>query len=173
MKVIRKILEPLDNNCYILINNGYALVVDPSGEQEKIEKTLKEENAELSGILVTHYHYDHVGALDGLEEKYNVNVYNYKTIGKQKVKNFKFEVIPTKGHSKDSVSFYFKETKDMFVGDFVFYENIGRTDLDGGDDEEMAYSLSALTKMDKNIKLYPGHGYTTTLEHELECNPYL
>lgn len=173
MKVIRKILEPLDNNCYILINNGYALVVDPSGEQEKIEKTLKEENAELVGILVTHYHYDHVGALDGLLKKYNVNVYNYKTIGKQKVKNFKFEVIPTKGHSNDSVSFYFKETKDMFVGDFVFYETIGRTDLEGGNDEDMAYSLSALTKMDKDIKLYPGHGYTTTLEHELECNPYL
>ena len=61
----------------------------------------------------------------------------------------------------------------MFVGDFIFYETIGRTDLEGGDNEEMAYSLSSLRKMDEKIKLYPGHGFTTTLLHELECNPYL
>lgn len=173
MKVIRKVLEPLDNNCYILINNGYALIVDPSSEQEKIESVLNEENVELVGILVTHYHYDHVGALDGLVKKYKVNVYDYKSIGNQKIKNFKFEVIPTKGHSIDSVSFYFKDDKNMFVGDFIFYETIGRTDLKGGDDEEMAYSLSSLKKMPKDINLYPGHGYKTTLEHELECNVYL
>lgn len=173
MKIIREILEPLDNNCYILVNNGYALVVDPSSEVEKIESVLKGQNALLVGILVTHYHYDHVGALDSLVKKYNVSVYDYKTIGKQKIKNFKFEVIPTKGHSKDSVSFYFKESNDMFVGDFIFYETIGRTDLEGGDNEEMAYSLSLLRKMDEKIKLYPGHGFTTTLLHELECNPYL
>ena len=40
MKIIREILEPLDNNCYILVNNGYALVVDPSSEVEKIENVL-------------------------------------------------------------------------------------------------------------------------------------
>ena len=55
MKVIREILEPLDNNCYILVNSGYALVVDPSSEVEKIESVLKEENVELVGVLVTHY----------------------------------------------------------------------------------------------------------------------
>lgn len=173
MKIIREILEPLDNNCYILVNNGYALVVDPSSEVEKIEDVLKGQNALLVGILVTHYHYDHVGALDSLVKKYNVSVYDYKTIGKQKIKNFKFEVIPTKGHSKDSVSFYFKESNDMFVGDFIFYETIGRTDLTGGDEEEMAYSLMSLRKMDEAIKLYPGHGQLTTLSHELKYNPYL
>ena len=173
MQIEKLVLEPLDNNCYILVNNGYALVVDPSSEVEKIEDVLKGQNALLVGILVTHYHYDHVGALDSLVKKYNVSVYDYKTIGRQKIKNFKFEVIPTKGHSKDSVSFYFKESKDMFVGDFIFYETIGRTDLEGGDNEEMAYSLSLLRKMDEKIKLYPGHGFTTTLLHELECNLYL
>ena len=76
MKVIREILEPLDNNCYILVNNGYALVVDPSSEVEKIESVLKEENVELVGVLVTHYHYDHVGALESLVKKYNVSVYD-------------------------------------------------------------------------------------------------
>ena len=90
-------------------------MVDPSSEVEKIEDVLKGQNALLVGILVTHYHYDHVGALDSLVKKYNVSVYDYKTIGKQKIKNFKFEVIPTKGHSKDSVSFYFKESKRILL----------------------------------------------------------
>ena len=61
----------------------------------------------------------------------------------------------------------------MFVGDFIFYETIGRTDLSGVDEEEMAYSLMSLRKMDEAIKLYPGHGQLTTLSHELKYNPYL
>ena len=72
----------------------------------------------------------------------------------------------------DSVSFYFEKTKDLFVGDFVFYESIGRMDLEGGS-EEMYYSLNELKKFDKDTKLYPGHGISTTLEHELLYNPYI
>lgn len=173
MQIEKLVLEPLDNNCYVLKNNGYALVIDPSSEEDVIEKCLKELDVELVGILVTHYHYDHIGALDYFVNKYDIPVFDYRSLGLKKVKNFKFEVIPTKGHSKDSVSFYFKDSNDMFVGDFIFYETIGRTDLTGGDEEEMAYSLMSLRKMDETIKLYPGHGQLTTLSHELKYNPYL
>ena len=62
--------------------------------------------------------------------------------------DFSFQVIYTPGHSKDSISFYFKEEKLMFVGDFVFKESIGRCDLPGGSEEEMQESLS-------KIKGYP------------------
>ena len=75
--------------------------------------------------------------------------------------------------AKESLRKYFKDSNDMFVGDFIFYETIGRTDLTGGDEEEMAYSLMSLRKMDEAIKLYPGHGQLTTLSHELKYNPYL
>ena len=77
------------------------------------------------------------------------------------------------GHSFDSVSFYFKETNDMFVGDFIFEGSIGRMDLEGGSEEEMAYSLKKLRDYSAVTKLYPGHGNTTTLEKELLYNPYL
>lgn len=173
MQIERLILEPLCNNCYILSKNGFALIVDPSSEEDKIEKYLKDNNLELRGILITHYHFDHIGALPYFRDKYKVNVYDYKTLGKVKCANFKFEVIPTKGHSKESVSFYFKDSNDMFVGDFVFAGSIGRMDLEGGDEEEMAYSLRCLKSMSDDIKLYPGHGDVTTLKREKEVNPYL
>ncbi len=173
MHVRRLILKPLDNNSYIIDNENEAIIVDPSSEEEKIEAYLKNNNLELKAILITHYHYDHIGALPYFKEKYNVPVYDYKTIGKFKEANLKFKVIPTKGHSMDSVSFYFEETNDLFVGDFVFEGSIGRMDLEGGDEEEMAYSLELLKKMDKKTKLYPGHGGITTLENELLNNPYL
>lgn len=173
MYVKKLVLEPLDNNCYFIINDSEVLIVDPSGEEEKIEEFLKSNNLILKGILITHYHFDHIGALDCLVNKYKVPVYDYKMNGKQVCSNFKFKIISTKGHSKDSVSFYFEEILSMFVGDFVFYNSIGRMDLEGGDEEEMAYSLSELKKMDPNIKLYPGHGSETSLKHEIEYNPYL
>ena len=61
----------------------------------------------------------------------------------------------------------------MFVGDFIFKESIGRMDLEGGDEEEMAYSLEKIKTYKKETKLYPGHGDETTLEYELLNNPYL
>lgn len=173
MKVSKLVLPPLDNNTYFIMDNKSVILVDPALDKEKIELFLRENDLALKCIFITHYHLDHIGSLDYFVNKYNVKVYDYKTIGKFKVDNFKFSVIPTKGHSNDSVSFYFEKDKIMFVGDFVFYESIGRMDLDGGSEEEMYYSLNYLKTFDKDIVLYPGHGVETTLAHELLYNKYI
>lgn len=173
MNIKRLILNPLDNNCYILSKADEAIIIDPSGEENKIEEYINKNNLKIKAIFITHYHFDHIGALDYFIKKYNPKIYDFKTIGKFKEGLFKFKIIPTKGHSKDSVSFYFEETNDMFVGDFVFASSIGRMDLSGGDEEEMAYSLNALKTFSKETKLYPGHGSITSLEKELKENPYL
>lgn len=173
MKIERLILEPLDNNCYIISKNDEGIIIDPSGEHEKIEKYINENNLRIDAIFITHYHFDHIGALDYFINIYKPKIYDYKTIGKYKEGSFKFKVLPTKGHSNDSVSFLFEETNDMFVGDFIFEGSIGRVDLEGGDEEEMAYSLNMIRNFPKETKLYPGHGNTTTLEKELRTNPYL
>lgn len=173
MKIDRLILAPLENNCYIISNHGEAIIVDPSSSEDIIEKQLRDSNLELKAIFVTHYHFDHIGALDYFVNKYSVPVYDYSTIGKQKVIGLSVDVIPTRGHSKDSCSFYFKDTDDMFVGDFIFEGSIGRMDLEGGDEEEMAYSLRMIKNYPKETKLYPGHDNVTTLENELLYNPYI
>lgn len=173
MKIERLILEPLDNNCYIISNNDESIIIDPSGELGKIEDYINKNRLRINAVLITHYHYDHVGALEEIIKKYRPRIYDYKTIGKFKEANLKFTVIPTKGHSDDSVSFLFENTKDMFVGDFIFEGSIGRMDLEGGSEDEMAYSLNMIRNFDKQIKLYPGHGNITTLEKELKNNPYL
>ena len=77
------------------------------------------------------------------------------------------------GHSKDSVSFFFEENNCMFVGDFIFKESIGRTDLPGGDNNDMKESLNKLLTFNESITLYPGHDDETTLKYEKEHNPYL
>lgn len=173
MNIKRMILEPLDNNCYIINKEDEAIIIDPSGEENKIEEYINKNKFNVIAIFITHYHFDHIGALDYFINKYKPKVYDYKTIGKFKEGLFKFKVIPTKGHSKDSVSFYFEDSNDMFVGDFVFAGSIGRMDLKGGDEEEMAYSLNMLKTYSKETNLYPGHGSITTLEKELKENPYL
>lgn len=160
----------LEENCYIISKEDNCLVVDPGDDASKIIDEIGEKT--VLGVLITHYHFDHIGALDELKERYNVEVIDYKN-RKNLIGNFNFEIIDTKGHKEDAVSYYFKEEKIMFVGDFIFEGTIGRCDLSGGNFEEMKKSLFNLKQLDKNIILYPGHGNKTTIERELLNNPYL
>ena len=91
----------------------------------------------------------------------------------QSIGLFSFEIIPTKGHKEDAVTYYFKDEKIMFVGDFIFKGTIGRCDLEGGNINDMMKSLKMIKTYDEEIMLYPGHGENTTLKEELENNPYM
>ena len=149
----------LETNCYILIKDKDALIIDPGEEYNKIKEELN--NLNLQAILITHHHFDHVGALKNFK---NIKIIDYKTKETEyKIENFNFEIIKTPGHTKDSISFYFKEEKIMFVGDFVVQNSIGRTDLDTGSQIEIKKSIEKLKTYPINIKLYPGHGNSTTL----------
>jgi glyoxylase-like metal-dependent hydrolase (beta-lactamase superfamily II) len=155
-------------NCYILINEKDAIIIDPGAEYEKIKEEIKELN--VQAILVTHYHFDHVGTLPHFK---NIKTYDYKQVNKKiKIKNFEFEIIETKGHTSDSVSFYFEKEKMMFVGDFIFQNTIGRTDLETSNMNDMKKNINKIKKYPKEIKIYPGHGNTTILSEEIMNNPF-
>jgi len=172
MDIKRIILSYLDANCYILSYGKKSLIVDPGWDKDIIINNIG--NNKVLGILVTHYHPDHVGALDELKEVYDVPVYNYKTIDKNiKLDKFNFEIISTTGHTDDSVTFYFPKEKIMFTGDFLFKGTIGRTDLPTGDNTKMYNSLKMIKDYDDRITLFPGHGDDTTIKYEKENNIFL
>ena len=163
----------LDENCYILIKNGTCLIVDPGDDYQKIKEEIGENK--VLGVLITHSHFDHIGALRNFLVKRSIKIFKKSNLIENKdyqIGDFNFEVIYTPGHSKDSVTFYFKEENIMFIGDFIFKESIGRTDLPGGSDEEMKNSIQKLITYEDDIKLYPGHYDKTTIGYEKENNPF-
>ncbi len=168
--IIKKVITGnLEENCYIIIKNNDCIVVDPGDDFDLIKKEII--NYDLKAIFITHYHFDHIGALDDLLNYKDVTIYDYKNSEKEYIINdFKFSIIKMPGHTDDSVVFYFEKEKVMFVGDFVFKRSIGRTDLETGNEIKMFDSINKLKKYDKGIKLYPGHGDETTLFDEIEYN---
>ena len=163
----------LDENCYVLKKNGCCLVVDPGDDYTKIKEVVGD--CKVLAVLLTHSHFDHIGALRNFLTKRSVKIFKKSSVEEKEytIGDFTFQAIYTPGHSKDSISFYFQEEKEMFVGDFVFKESIGRCDLPGGSEVEMKESLSKLKTYPGDITLYPGHGDITTLDYELSHNLYL
>ena len=153
----------LETNCYIVTKNDKTLVIDPGDDFHKIKKALGKRKPTV--CLLTHSHYDHVGALDELTKYYNIKV------NENHEDEFKYKVIKTPGHTKDSLTFYFYEDNIMFTGDFLFKSSYGRTDL-GGNDEDMVSSMNLIKDYPDEIIIYPGHGDSSTLGEEKHNIPY-
>lgn len=170
MKISKIVVGSLKENCYILSIEDKILVVDPGDEYSKIKEKI--EGKKLLGVLITHHHFDHVGALSELLEEYPVPLYDAKTKDKEVlIHPFHFKIISTQGHTNDSVTFYFEDDKIMFTGDFLFKQSIGRTDL-GGNDDDMRKSIQKIKEY-PDVLIYPGHGDETTLNFEKKFNPFL
>ena len=172
MEVKRVVTGYLDENCYLLIQNGTCLVIDPGDEYPKIIEEIGDNK--VLAVLITHSHFDHIGALRNFLTKRSIKIFKKSNLEEKdySIGDFHFKCLYTPGHSKDSVSFYFEEEKKMFVGDFVFKESVGRCDLPGGDEEELRKSIQKLMTYPEDIILYPGHYDETTLKYEKENNPF-
>lgn len=159
MQIEKLVVGSLRENCYIVTNkNNDCLVIDPGDEAKKIINAIG--NKKVVGILITHFHFDHIGALDELEKLYNVKNNDFN------IKEFSFEVIKTPGHRFDCLTFYFKEESVMFTGDFLFKSTYGRVDLEGSNVLDMKKSLEIIKKYPNDINIFPGHGSSTTLNAE-------
>lgn len=172
MNIKRIIVGNLEENCYILEKNNKCIIIDPGDEANKIIDNI---TCEVIAILITHSHFDHVGALQYLIDKYNIPVYKYDNLKEitYSLDEFNFEVIYTPGHTFDSVTYFFKKDKIMFTGDFIFKNSIGRTDFPTGNFEKMQKSIRKIVEYSDIIILYPGHGDSTTLGLEKKYNKYL
>lgn len=180
-------------NCYILYNGDKAVLIDPGDEFKLIDETITKNNLEPVAILLTHGHFDHIGAVRQLKDKYNVKVYmnsddnmllsfmreddfsidvDIKNADEISVADMVIKCIKTPGHSKGSVCFFVD--KLMFSGDTLFAGSIGRCDLPGGSANDLMNTLSnIIVKLDDDLKVLPGHGEMTTIGTEKISNYYL
>lgn len=173
MEIKKVITGSLDENCYILIQNKECLIIDPGSDYPKIKEQI--DDNKVLGVLITHSHFDHIGALRNFLTKRSIKIFKKSNLEEKEytIGSFKFKCIYTPGHSKDSVTFYFEDEQMMFIGDFIFKDSIGRTDLPGGSPKDMEESIKKILKYSDDIHLYPGHYEETTLKEEKINNPYL
>ncbi len=172
LKVLCIVNGYLEENCYIIHNDKYALIVDPGSESKKIINKINSLSLEVVGILITHYHFDHVGALGDVKSLYkNAIIIDYNSPTNNKIKIFKFKKINNLGHTLDSCSFLFENENIMFSGDFIFKETIGNYDEEN--ENKMFKSLKEFIKLRDEIKIYPGHGQSTSVGYEKKYNYFL
>ncbi|MBQ3022202.1 MAG: MBL fold metallo-hydrolase [Clostridia bacterium] len=187
-------------NCYILTDSGEAAVIDPGAECEKITDYLNESGCALKKILLTHGHFDHIGALCDLAEETGAKVYvhsgdskmltdngaNLSFMTGERIKPYEadvlldditeiplgntvIKVLHTPGHSSGSVSYLWGD--NIFCGDLLFRGSIGRYDF--GNLTQELRSIRFLTDtLDDSVKVFPGHGESTTIGFENNNNPY-
>ncbi len=184
---------PLCTNTFLLVTDaGHAVAIDPAADAGLYEQALEQTGAKLTHILCTHGHYDHVGAVKQLKEKWGCKVYldpadakgnsslpmtesdsGYVDGGEIKVDELTFKTWHTPGHTPGS---WVILCGDMFfTGDTLFHGSIGRTDLPGGSMMQMEESLQKLLELpvpDK-ARVLPGHEAFSTMADEKRHNYYL
>jgi glyoxylase-like metal-dependent hydrolase (beta-lactamase superfamily II) len=196
-------LGPMQNYVY-LIGDPEArqcVVVDPAWEIDTIVETAQRDDMTIAGVLVTHTHQDHVGGqlfgaeipgVEDLLEKVKAKVYVHKA-EREFLKGFGSDLqkveggteisvgrltltfIHTPGHTPGSQCFLVDGR--LISGDTLFIGSCGRTDLPGGDPEQLYTSLTLrLGKLPDETILFPGHNYGgsfSTLGDEKRQNPFM
>lgn len=193
-----------DNNYLLIDEQSKeAVLIDCTEFCPEIEKTLNEYGAKLRYILLTHGHFDHVLGVNETKTKLGAAALIHKddeimletidkfgrnfNLGELEIQNadgvfedgdvIKFgeseiKVIHTSGHTKGGACFLIGDK--IFTGDTLFRESVGRTDLPGGDFNQIKSNIeNKLFTLDENIKVYPGHGPASTIGHEKVNNRFL
>jgi len=175
--VIKQLKIGPDNFSYIVYcpDKKEALIVDPSYDASKAMDFIKQNNLILKYIVITHYHFDHskdiisikkafssvkiiASELDGKKLSKKVDI--FVTDGqKLRLGNIDLQFILTPGHSPGGIC-VLVDDKAIITGDTLFIGDCGRTDLSGGNINQMYKSLQEKIKpLPDNIIVYPGHDY--------------
>ncbi len=199
MEIKRIFVGALHTNCYVVSCGDEACVVDPGGDEEKILAKISGLN--VTKILLTHGHFDHIMAADAVRKRTGARIYisredesmiksadtslyggfrgsdeGFSPLSADEVYSdtvtvgsVEFEVIKTPGHSPGSISLYGEG--ELISGDTLFAGSIGRTDY--GSFDEIMHSLWRLMLLDDEVRVHPGHGFSTTIGKERNENPFL
>lgn len=189
-------------NCYLVMDEASkeAVLIDPAGDAPFLLEKIREAEAKVEAILLTHGHGDHIGAVKELKEELDVPVLAHKDekelLAKPALNLSKsmfhgpytvtpdqlfeeeklpylggIDVIHTPGHTEGCVCFAVGDA--LITGDTLFQRSIGRTDLPTSDPDKMEKSLEKIKQLEGDRTVYPGHGVQTQLSDELRFNPFL
>ena len=193
LKIHTLTLGLYQTNTYIIheASSKSCCVIDPGYEAATILDKLENLGLTLDAILLTHGHFDHVGAVKDLVADTDCRVficaedallppmftggklYYTDTYAEGSILNIAglyIHVLHTPGHTPGSVCLLVEDT--LFSGDTLFAGSCGRTDI-GGDWAAIQKSLKRLASMDADFRVFPGHGESTTLAAEKRYNPYM
>ena len=202
-KIMKLVVGQLQENCFILFDeNKDAFVVDPGGSSENIIEAIEKNSLNIKYILLTHGHFDHVGAVAALVKKYKAPVYLSKedrafieSPKEVRASAFGMQIeaaeVDVFVKEEDEIPFsegtikvietpghtlgsvcYLFENY-LFAGDTLFNGSIGRTDFPKSDHSLMVESLKKLKKLDDEIYVLSGHGPESQISYEKMANPYL
>jgi hydroxyacylglutathione hydrolase len=198
-------LGPIGTNCYVVRAErgaGEAVVVDPGADAAELRLELARSGVRCAAILVTHTHWDHIGAVADLAEGTGAPVYApeaeadvlqragevYGALGVRirptaadvwlagdetvELAGISFETLLVPGHSPGHLAYYADGA--LFSGDVLFAGGVGRTDLPGGDWDTLVASIRTIgERFPADTIVYSGHGPPTRLGDELARNPFL
>ena len=183
----------LGTNCYMAWGEGdKCVLIDPGFEAVPILEEVRAQGKQVEAILLTHGHFDHVGGVKAIATETGCKVYIHKldmelpqrlTLGTVpytdnyvegdvlNMAGLQIRVMHTPGHTPGGVCLLCGDY--MFSGDTLFAGTCGRTDLPGSSYKDMWASLARLASLEKDYKVLPGHGESSTLFMEKALNPYL
>lgn len=188
MKIKRFIGGMLESNGYVIYQQegGEAFLIDPGYNSKVFIEYIKEHSLVLKGILLTHHHYDHVGAVERIKDVLDCSVHLHRRDCDMyrkavdvymedgdvlELEGEKIRVINTPGHTMGSVCFMSEKSKVCFTGDTIFNVDLGRTDLEDGSEKDMVNSiLNIIDKWPNDIMIYPGHGDGCTMKKVRQIN---
>lgn len=193
MQVICVPTGALEENAYIVYEEGTgrAVLVDPGDNAPDILGILREHDLTPVLILLTHGHFDHIGAISAIQATYDTPVAMHENDHRMLEGNVPWkdavrfvngsdvlqgydldiQVLYTPGHSAGSVCYLING--ELFSGDTLFRGTIGRTDFPDSSPQAMKRSLDILKQLPETTPVYPGHGDPTTIGQERRTNPWM
>jgi len=179
-----------------------SFVIDPGCDFELLERAINERGFKVRGIILTHAHFDHIMALKALKDHTGAPLYIHEAEAVMlsepqmnmtdrygdpencippdhllkdgdilELNGNEIRILHTPGHTPGSCCLIAGGI--LISGDTLFLESIGRYDFVGGDYRTLRNSLKILCELDRDYRILPGHGPSTTLSHEKQFNIYL